>query len=228
MSISRFPPRRQQRIFAFPPPCGRATAAFPGHETAPSTSRASTGNRGCGCRDCVLPSSAPGSGRPRSPAGKLVRRKKASFSVQRRRDLKEGVSPSFIVSIRGVKRIAALRCLWQIQQSRNFRSRAISGPSLYGEARKWQTRQGVGKKSKSSPSCVVLFSSPFLLDKQEKRGSLPPSFARATHSLSLFLLDRQEKSGFESAAQASAFSPYSSASAAKALIERAIISVGTQ
>ena len=140
ISISRFPPRRQQRIFAFPPPCGRATAAFPGHETAPSSSRASTGNRGCGCRDCVLPSSAPGSGRPQSPARKLVRRLKASFSAQRRGDLKEGVSPSFIVSIRGVKR---------------------------------------GKKSKSSPSCVLLFSSPFLLDKQEKRGAFPPSFARA-------------------------------------------------
>ena len=109
MSISRFPPRRQQRIFAFPPPCGRATAAFPGHPQ---------GNRGCGCRDCVLPSSAPDSGRPRSPARKLVRRRKASLSAQRRGDLKEGVSPSFIVSIRGVKR---------------------------------------GKKSKSSPSCVVLF-----------------------------------------------------------------------
>ena len=69
-----------------------------------------------------------------APARMLVKRLKVFLSAQWRGDLKEGVSPSFIVSIRGVKR---------------------------------------GKKSKSSPSCVFLFSSPFLLDKQEKRGSLP-------------------------------------------------------
>ena len=59
--------------------------------------------------------------------------------------MKEGVSPSFIVSIRGVKRIAALRCLWQIQQSRNFRSRAIfraetlwRDPEMANAARRWE------------------------------------------------------------------------------------------
>ena len=53
-----------------------------------------------------------------APARKDVWRLTGFKSVQRRGDLKEGISPSFIVSIRGVKR---------------------------------------GKKSKSSPSCVVLF-----------------------------------------------------------------------
>ena len=53
-----------------------------------------------------------------APARNDIQRQKAFNPAQRRGDLKEGISPSFIVSIRGVKR---------------------------------------GKKSKSSPSCVVLF-----------------------------------------------------------------------
>ena len=39
-----------------------------------------------GCGDCVLPSSAPGSGRPQSPARKVVQWLTASKSVQQRGD----------------------------------------------------------------------------------------------------------------------------------------------
>ena len=140
----------------------------PLRESDGGVSRASTGNRGCGCRDCVLPSSAPGSGRPRSPAGKLVRRKKASFSVQRRGDLKEGVSPSFIVSIRGVKRgkksKSSPSCVVLFSPLFSWTSKKKGERLLCRFAyqdrtpeRKRLSRQGVGKKSKSSPVAKEVF-----------------------------------------------------------------------
>ena len=59
------------------------------------------------------------------------------------------VTPLASLLLRGDKGIAGCRCLWQMQAARNFRSRAISGPS--------QSRPGNGNCGKA----VNLPLSPF-------------------------------------------------------------------
>ena len=65
-----------------------------------------------------------------------------------------------------------LPLLGQKEAGRNLSRHAICGPAQK-PARIWH--RGKPKEIPiSSPSCVLLFSSPFLLDKQEKRGAFPP------------------------------------------------------
>ena len=54
--------------------------------------------------DVLRPPAGKSGAAAAAPARNDIRRLKASRFVQWRRDLKEGISPSFIVSIRGVKR----------------------------------------------------------------------------------------------------------------------------
>ena len=54
-----------------------------------------------GCGDCVLPSSAPGSGRPRSPAEMPFRGDNLSIWYNDRVDQRRGEVPSFVVSRMG-------------------------------------------------------------------------------------------------------------------------------
>ena len=111
----------QLRRFARPSPLGEgrkrhsrqggSAAAAPVFPAGDGTSRAPSPTY----VQCLFTLSGAASA---APARNDIQRQKAFKPAQRRGDLKEGISPSFIVSIRGVKR---------------------------------------GKKSKSSPSCVVLF-----------------------------------------------------------------------
>ena len=89
-----------------PPPAGKtgaATADPPCRECRLRPSPKGLGRakrRGCG--DCVLPSSAPGSGRPRSPAEMSFFGVYLSNQHSDRVDQRRGEVPSFAVSIRGI------------------------------------------------------------------------------------------------------------------------------
>ncbi len=82
-------------------------------------------------------------------------------------------SPSFIVSIGGVKRIAALRCQWQSKQSRNFRSRTALRlePSRRGAQTVFAARRS-GRNRNLPP--LVSFSFPLSLGQARERGSFLP------------------------------------------------------
>ena len=88
------------------PPAGKtgaATADPPCRECRLRPSPKGLGRakrRGCG--DCVLPSSAPGSGRPRSPAEMPFSGDNLSIPHNDRVDQRRGEVPSFAVSIRGI------------------------------------------------------------------------------------------------------------------------------